>query len=151
MKPVFDFCSNFSFFKRLIFVTYSCCLSVQQPYYTTMKCFHLCTCSFKDLRAEDIIVSKMSAVTMVTGQLTVPCDSISNLYSQVQLFFSPSMVMPNMDVILLYTKRAMQKTYSLFFCQKCFTSGGQVLNQCFTSLRKYALLMHNTRLTLLTV
>ncbi len=44
----------------------------------------------------------MSAVTMVTGQLTVPCDSLSNLYSHVRLCFSPSMVMPNMVVILQY-------------------------------------------------
>lgn len=44
---------------------------------------------------------------MVTGQLTVPCDSLSNLYSHVQLCVSSSMVMP-MAVLLQYTVRAMQ-------------------------------------------
>lgn len=40
--------------------------------------------SQEDLR-EDVIVSKISAVIMVTGQLTVPCDSLSNVYSQVHV------------------------------------------------------------------
>lgn len=55
----------------------------------TTKCFYLCSSSFKDIRvSEDTIVSKMNAVTMVTSQLTVPCDSLTNLYSHVQLYFS---------------------------------------------------------------
>lgn len=39
--------------------------------------------------SEDVIVSKISAVTMVTSQLTVPCDSLSNVYSQVHVSSFP--------------------------------------------------------------
>lgn len=45
---------------------------------------------------------------MVTGQLTVPCNSLSNLYSHVQLCSSPSMLVANMVVFLQYTVIAMQ-------------------------------------------
>lgn len=75
----------------------------------------------------------MSAVTMVTDQLTVPCDSLSNLYSQ--LCFSPRMVMPNMVVILQYTVRAMQRNTR---------STSAVVESCSISVshysKKYALL-----------
>lgn len=78
--------------------------------------------------SEDI-GSKMIAVTMVTGQSTVPCDSLSNLYSHVQLgFFSQSVVMPNMVVILQYTVIAMQQRTQFSSSVKVFDlcNGGEL-------------------------
>lgn len=64
----------------------------------------------------------MSAVTMVTGHLTVPCDSLSTLYSHVQV----CIVMPNVVVFLRCTVIAMQQNT----LSQCFTSA--YLNQSFT-------------------
>lgn len=55
---------------------------------------------------------------MVTGQLTVPCDSLSDLCSHIQLCFSPCIVMSNIVVFLQYTTIAMQYNMLVFFCQK---------------------------------
>lgn len=91
--------------------------------------------------SEDIIVSKMSAVTMVTGRLTVPCDSLSNLYSHVQLCDSPRTVLcATWLLILQYTVIAMQQNILSFLLSKVFyfCNGEELFNQCFTLLKKYA-------------
>lgn len=124
------------FLTELIFFTYPAVFWIVGLEFATVKCFPLCTSSFKGFRAstfsEEIIVSKMSAATMVTGQLTVPCDSLSNLCSHVQLCFSPCMVMSNMVVLLQYTVIAMQQNILSFLLSKVFYfySGGELLNQC---------------------
>lgn len=70
-----------------------------------MKCFHICTAQIQWGRH---CQQKKSAVTMVIGQWTVPCDSLSYLYSHVQLCFSHYGFW-NMVVILQYPVIAMQQ------------------------------------------
>lgn len=68
--------------------------------------------------SEDIIVSKMCVVTMVTSQLTVPCNSLGNLYSHVHLCFSVNAQHGS----AIHRDSYAAKHAHPFFCQKSFTS-----------------------------
>lgn len=57
---------------------------------------------------------------MVTGQLTVPCDSLSDLSSHVQQCFSPCVVMFKIVVFLQYTMTTMQQNILSFLLSKIF-------------------------------
>lgn len=66
---------------------------------------------------------------MVTGQLTVPCDSLSNLCSHVQLFFSMYGIGQHGCSSAIYddsyaAKHAPFPSAVFYFC-----SGGELLNQ----------------------
>lgn len=110
--------------------------------HATMKCSHLCTSSFEDIRAKDILWGYNCQQDERCNHGHWSVDSALWLTSLIHIHiyncvFPPSMVLPNMVVFLQYTVKAMQWKPLCFLPSKVFyfCNGGELLYQCFTSLK----------------
>lgn len=98
-----------------------------------LSAFHLCTNSFKGITAkEDIIFSKRSAATMVTDQLTVPCNSVIYIHmDHLCVFLFIHVIARRSYYPAIYSYSYAAKNPQPFFCK----------NQCFTNSIKGMLII----------